>query len=430
MKRNIIMFVLVLALGGLAQAGVTYFSDDFEGYTTDADVTTAGWIILDTAAAIETSTWTVTNPGARANPATLDGSASTGNFMISDSDQQTGANPVDSGASHDLYTPSFSTLGGTTVWLHADVSAQLNNNGAAIFDVEVSTDGETWSNVFSRVAPGRISSNSATTRLPNNTNADGYFGRLDVDISGVAANQADVQVRLRHYEPNWDWWIAVDNVLIDNVAVPQGGSITVFSEDFSNGLGQMNVFSGQGNTGTETWHTTDKGGRYVPGTVQEQGVNRLGPHPGETPDFAIIDSDANPDPAEDEYLMTPTLDLLEMTEVFLHYKSETVVYSDTEAQDVLISLDGGNTFEATPIFDYLGGGLWDGGEEPFYAERIFDVSDIAAGQSQVVFAFRFKGTGNDYWWAIDDVMVTAVPEPATVALLALGSLGLIRRKRR
>jgi hypothetical protein len=314
--------------------------------------------------------------------------------------------------------------------LHADVSAQLNNNGAAIFDVEVSTDGATWNNVFSRVAPGRISSNGATTRLPDNTNADGYFGRLDVDISGVASNEADVQVRFRHFEPNWDWWIAIDNVLIDNVAAPQGGPITVFSEDFSSGLGQMNAFSGQGNTGTETWHTTDKGGRYVPGTVQEHGVNRLGPHPGEIPDFAIVDSDTNPDPAEDEYLMTPTLDLSSMTEVFLHYKSETIVYSDTEAQNVLVSLDGGSTFEDTPIFDYLGGGLWDGGEEPFYADRIFDVSDVAAGESQVVFAFHYQGSGNDWWWAVDDIMVTAVPEPATVVLLALGSLGLIRRRKR
>jgi len=325
---------------------VTFLFDDFEMYAVDAILAGLGWTILDTPEAIEGSTWTITNPAGRGNPATLDGSASTGQFLISDSDQQSESNPVDSGASHDISTPSFSTLGAMTVWLHADVSAQLNNNGAAIFDVDVSTDGGgTWTNVFSRVAPGRVSAEGATTRLPDNTNTDGYFGRLDVDLSAVAANQPDVQVRFRHFEPNWDWWIAIDNVLIDNVAPPQGGPVTVFSEDFSSGLGQMSVVSGQGNTGTETWHTTDKGGRYVPGAVGEHGVNRLGPHPNEHPEFAIIDSDADPDPNEDEWLMTPSLDLSGMAEVFLHYDSETVMSSGVSNQEVLVSLDGGSTFE-------------------------------------------------------------------------------------
>jgi len=388
---------------------VIFLFDDFEGYADDAGLTAAGWTILDTPTATEDSTWTITNPGGRANPPTLDGSASTGNFMISDSDTQSISGDQDNGASHDLYTPSFSTLGGSTVWLHVDVSAQLNNNGTAIFDVEVSTDGETWTNVFSCVSPGRGTSEPATTRLPDNTNADGYFGRLDLDLSAVAADSAAVQVRFRHYEPDWDWWIAIDNVLVDDVAAPQGGPITVFSEEFSNGLGQMEVFSGQGNTGTETWHTTDKGGRYVPGTVQERGVNRLGPHPGATPDFAIIESDTDPDPAEDEWLMTPTLDLSGMTEVFLHYESETVMSSGVWNQEVLVSLDGGSTFETTPIFAYTGGGLFDNGEEPVFAERIFDVSGIAAGESQVVFAFRYTGDGDDWWWAIDNVEVSGIP---------------------
>ena len=392
-----------------ATEGFVFLSDDFESYADDAELTAAGWTILDTAEAIEGSTWAITNPAGRPNPATLDGSASTGKFLISDSDQQSESNPVDSGASHDVSTPSFSTLGYTTVWLHADVSAQLNNNGAAIFDVEVSTDGGgTWTNVFSRVAPGRVSAEGATTRLPDNTNTDGYFGRLDVDLSAVAPNEPDVQVRFRHFEPNWDWWIAIDNILIDDVPAPQGGPLTAFSEDFSNGLGQMNVISGNGNTGTETWHTTDKGGRYVPGTVQEQGVNRLGPHPNEHPEFAIIDSDANPDPAEDEWLMTPVLDLTGLAEVFLHYDSETVMSGGVWNQEVLVSLDGGSTFETTPIFAYTGGGLFDNGEEPVYAERIFDVSSIAAGESQVVFAFRFAGDGDDWWWAIDNVEVSGV----------------------
>jgi hypothetical protein len=143
-------------------------------------------------------------------------------------------------------------------------------------------------------------------------------------------------------------------------------------------------------------------------------VNRLGPHPNEHPEFAIIDSDADPDPAEDEWLMTPSLDLSGFSDVFLHYDSETVMSDGVLNQEVLISLDGGSTFEAAPIFAYTGGGLYDGGEEPVFAERIFDISSIAAYKSQVVFAFRFAGDGDDWWWAIDNVEVSGEPLPEPV----------------
>ncbi|GAI58446.1 unnamed protein product, partial [marine sediment metagenome] len=46
-----------------------------------------------------------------------------------------------------------------------------------------------------------------------------------------------------------------------------------------------------------------------------------------------------------------------------------------------------------------------------FAERIFDVSGIAAGESQVVFAFRYAGDGDDWWWAIDNVEVSGIPIP-------------------
>jgi hypothetical protein len=156
--------------------------------------------------------------------------------------------------------------------------------------------------------------------------------------------------------------------------------------------------------------------------------------PGGQVAFAILDSDADPDPVEDEFLMTPLLNLSGMTEVFLHYKDETVVASAAKQTVLLMQESNGNAAPDVAdvilktIFDYNGGGLFDNGEEPFYHERVFGVPE-AAGLNNVFFAFRYQGQDN-WWWAVDDVKVTAVPEPATIALLCLGGLGIIGRKRR
>jgi hypothetical protein len=160
------------------------------------------------------------------------------------------------------------------------------------------------------------------------------------------------------------------------------------------------------NSGTETWHTTDKGGRYTLGQVSQQGVNRINHATADPdPDFAMLDSEMFPNPAEDEYLKTPALDLSGYGDVYLHFSSETLLSNGATAQEVLVSLDGGSSFQSTPIFDYRAGGLFDSEEEPFYAERIFKV-DAAAFRSNVVFAFRYASGGGAGWWAVDDIMVT------------------------
>ena len=406
--------VTVTAAPGIPEDPVVFFSDDFNSYTTDVDVAAVGWRMTDTPTAVETATWTVTNPGGRDNPPKADGAPSTGHFMVSDSDDADGDNPPDSAASHDMVTPSFSTKAakaiGSTVWLHANVCAQLNNNGQAVFDIDVSTDGGAdWTNVFRRVSPGRPVE-GATTIPPTVSNADGYFGQLNVDLSAVAAQQSNVRIRFRHYEPSDDWFIAIDDVVVDD-RQPMGSLAAIFEEDFSDGtLGSMVAVSLilPANTGAETWSTADKGGRYVQGAVSDRGVNRLmqtAPKlPGGLVQFAILDSDADPDPAEDEFLRTPPLDLSTYEDVCVQWSDECVVHSGA-IQDVLISLDGGTTFEATPIFSYNGGGLYDSGEEPFYVERIFRVP-AADEHSNVVFAWHYQSSGDRWWWAVDNVKVT------------------------
>jgi len=402
--------LVLIAQGSVPAFGqTTYFSDDFESYTTDADLETAGWQFVDENDPTGIAPWTVTNPHPRANPPTLDGTPSTGNFMISDADHYSGEDLMDSGMSRDLWTPSISISSGE-VWLHVDASIQLNNNGTAVCDIDVSTDGgSNWTNLFRRIAPNRGIEVPATTLLPDNTTCDGFYGHLDLDLTSAVTGASSIIIRFRHFEEHWDWWVAIDNVVVDNVAPPLGGSATIFSEDFSDGtLGAMTV-TGL-NTGTETWHTTDKGNRYNLGTVSQQGVNRINHATGDSePDFAMLDSETLPNAAEDEYLKTPALDLTGYGEVFLHFNSETLLSSAATAQEVLVSLDGGSTFLPTPIFDYRAGGLFDSEEEPFYAERIFKV-DAAAFRPNVVFAWRYASTaGGAGWWAVDDIEVTGNP---------------------
>ena len=449
MKRTLTVLTIAImasavALPDAVQA-TTFLSDGFEAYTSDADLTAAGWAIVDANSPIETSTWTITNPGARINPPTSNGTASSGNFMISDSDTQSGSNTTDSGMSHDIWTPSFSTAGSSgDVWLHADTSAVLNDNGAAILFVDVSTDaGDQWNTVFERIAPGRGTDEAATTFLPDNTNADGFYGRLDVNL-GAVGGQDEVRVRIRHYEPSFDWWIAVDNVVVDDVApLSSGGATTVFSEDFSSRtLGGMLVDTITAG-GELTWTTLDGTGsdeRYIPGTVAGHNVNRL-MHPapkggaGNELEFAIIDSDRNGQ-TTDDYLMTPVLDLRGQAEVFLSFDSEGA--QGDGAMEVLLMQDvgGDGPDRGDPvlsvIIDYKGG-LHDTNEDPLYAQRIFEVPG-AAGLSNAFFAWRW-GSEDDWWWAVDNVQVTAnpVPEPSTFAvalLLGLGAVGCSFRKRR
>jgi hypothetical protein len=388
-------------------------ADDFEDYATDVDLELAGYFLVDdvpdpVGRPGELATWTVTNPGLRGNPPTFDGRPSTGKFVISDSDAADGDNGAPgSGNSNDLWSPSFSTAGKSRVWLHMDVSAQMNNNGKVVFDVDVSTDGGAcWTNLFRQVAPSRVEA----APLVDTTNADGFFGRLEVDLSSVA-DRPDVRFRVRSFEPSDDWWIAVDNVLVDDIPPPGPGSATILSEDFTSGLGLMTAVSlvAPPNTGTETWTTAEKcvpprsivtAGGVFP-IYDGRGVHRL------TPPYAIIESECDPDPVEDEYLVTPVLDCSELSEVFLQYKSETVVQTGA-VQQVLLSLDGGTTFEPAPVFSYNPGGLFDSGEDPFYAARAFKIP-AAAGEPRVLFAFRYTSAGNQRFWAVDDIVVSGTP---------------------
>jgi hypothetical protein len=53
------------------------------------------------------------------------------------------------------------------------------------------------------------------------------------------------------------------------------------------------------------------------------------------------------------------------------------------------------------------------------------------GASSMVLTFGLFDAGNDWWWSVDNIAVTAVPEPSTLAMSLVGLLGvalLLRRR--
>lgn len=389
----------------LSTGDVRHF-DDFNNYADDNQLALEGWAIRDVNLPLEDSAWTVTNPLSRVNPPRFDGTQTTGGFVISDSDfgGATNQNPIGSGMSHDLWSPAFDCTSMSQVHLHAAVSAVLNNNGQAVFDIDVTVDGgATWTNLFRRVAPMRTTS----PPVASVDNADSYFGAVHVDLTEQAAGQSSVRVRFRHFEPNWDWWIAIDDFLIDDVDGDAGGSeVLLESEDFSGGIPVEWTVQATNAGSFNTWNADDPCLRSIVNNnngnfpyLDGRAVHRLGDA------FAILDSDCNPDPSENERLVTPVVDCSGQSRVFLHFSSEYLPYFE-DVPSVLVSLDGGDTWEPEPIYVLADDALFVPGEDPMFGELVFE-EPRAAGESQVAFAFSYVSPGNQWWWAIDDVSITA-----------------------
>jgi hypothetical protein len=388
--------------------GPRLFFDDFEAYDDDRELVQAGWEVRDVGAPVEDASWSVRNPARRANPPTLSGQPSNGKFAMSDAaygPEPAVTNAAGSGVAYELWSPSFSTVGASQVWLHFDAAAQLNNNGDAVFQVDISADGgATWRNVLERVSPGRT-----LEPLPVfDDNADGLFGRVHLDLSAVAANRPAVRLCFRHLEPTRDWWIALDNVLVDQVPADPGTVEVLPVQSFAPGIpSNWLKVNGPGSDTQATWSSEDacsislgSRGAAFPDGLDGRSLHHL------DLEFALTDPSCSAAVA-DEYLVTPALDLSGQGRVFLSFRS-AILPSLRARAEVLLSLDRGDTFLPPPVFSCNTGALTVSEEEPYYNEMVIEVP-AAAGRTNVAFAFHYQGLGGGTWWAIDDVAVTGVP---------------------
>lgn len=415
-----------------ANAQVAYF-EDFNGKST-ADLESAGWVFEVVNGAEDNDATAITvefgmDRTRDQNPVGPNGLPTTGEYLMSDADRFGDGDQnldIDSGQSYDATTPSIDCSGLSQVLVSADLSVILNNNGSAVFMIDVSVGGGEWITKETRVAPSRfpgetfaddrvIRDEDPFKAVPGKDgNMGAIHGRHYIDITAEAAGQSDVRLRFRHYEEDWDWWIAIDNLEVSSNAIPQGSEVVYGPITFDSDLDGLTV-AGDVAIGDPFAH---KDAHFVAGdpsadpdyiVYSENGgeqrhldgrsLNRLagqgyaiflglGEGLSLAGDFSTLD--------------TPSIDCSAFTEVYYYAWVEFLSEPNMPCA-IQVSTDGGSTFEDLYV---TASGLRL--REDAYAMELYLPVPQAAGQSNVVFRAQAEvlADGAQAFFAIDDITVT------------------------
>lgn len=394
--------LLALALAGLHTGNgwaATYFQETFETYADDAAVTAGGWTINDNSPASEAD-WTITNPGGRPVPF-----GGTGKFMVSDDDQ--GADGGD--VNEELITPAINLTAATTVWLHFATFSEPNDNGDTINNVDVSNDGgATWTTVWTSASPtvGAASTFDVDGITVIDGTSDGRSQPVHKNITSLAAGKASVKVRFHHLNATDDWYWTVDNVVVDDQPPFAGGADVLlatetFEADPFPPTGWEIIRQSPNLDGNNPWLRDDVTVRNAGGISGNNTANRIGPD-----HFAILDSDMNPDAdPEDEILRTPIINATGYAKLYLHFDSEIKFNVGKTIADIEVSGDGGTSWSTLYSYDYRTSPTYYRSGEVYYDDFVLDAS-VAAGSATLTFRFRYRGNGDEWWWAVDNVKVT------------------------
>lgn len=127
------------------------------------------------------------------------------------------------------------------------------------------------------------------------------------------------------------------------------------------------------------------------------------------------------------YALTPSVDLSTILPGTARIAFDSFWRNETTQMGrVEVSYDGGSTFNT--LKTYNSAALGDG---VIIDERVDLAVDNPASGS-MVFRLAYTDASNDWWWAVDNVTVSAsaVPEPSTIALglAGLAALALLRRR--
>jgi len=410
------------------------FKDDFDDYGDDDNLVAVNWTVEvegDPANPLANAAWTVTNPGRRGNPPTLNGRPTQGQFVISDAraarTMQNAPEDPPGLVSHNLVSRPFDCdIITGEVWLHFDTVVKFGVAGNASFDVDVrdvSPGGaEDWLTVFQRVARAR----SGAT-LDNTGNR---IGRVDIDISGALTDRRDIQFRFRFVQPTTDCWTAVDNVFVNatrGIAAVTPQTTILLEEDFVGGYpegcvpasGDWRACSLKQHIGEDTWNTSDPCTRSLRDrqlTVADGKVDDATSMEGK---FSMMDSHCGPAHAEEELLITEPIDCTGFVEVFLVLKEE--LFWREAVQEILVGIvrsDGGREFDPCPVYTYNNSLRSDLAKANSFSREMGFPARFAIGKADVIFAFLFQTTaGGKGWWAVDDVIVWGSESPGDLKFI-------------
>jgi hypothetical protein len=164
--------------------------------TFDSGSTPAGWTVVNNGSDCD---WRFDNPGGRTNQ-----TGGTGGFAIADSDYCGSGGFMDT----ELRTPAMNCSAMSSVALQFNYD-YYNLSDTADVDVSVN-GGDSWTNVWTR---------SSSDRGP---------AQSSIDLTSIAAGQANVMVRFRYYDAYWAWYWQVDNVkVVGTCTAPATGGIIV-----------------------------------------------------------------------------------------------------------------------------------------------------------------------------------------------------------
>jgi hypothetical protein len=166
--------------------------DDFEDAATwaglgDPDVTTDQWVVTTGPGAHTGGEWTRAASGSQGQPA-----GSTGFFAVADSDEPGSGSTT----STVLWSPVINMVTVDTGTVTLEFDAYYNSiQDDEYADVDV-FDGSTWQNVIHWT----------------DTDIDAH---QSIDVTSLALGNPDFRVRFSYQDATWDWWFAIDNVVID-----------------------------------------------------------------------------------------------------------------------------------------------------------------------------------------------------------------------
>jgi hypothetical protein len=431
----------LLILSGLivCPSGVctVYFSENFDSYASTAALTAGGWALENTQQIfntegdtqggganggflLENANWYLAAEVNYPNPPTRNGSKTTGQKILSDSAASPNNDSGDYLSGYAITTPAFNCATAAQVILHLSLDALLNNVSGSVFEI-YAFNGTQWSLVFTRISPERQSIlwPPGDTHVATSANADGFYGVLDLDLTSAAAGHSQVQLRFINRGNSDDWWIQIDDILVDDQEYGVAETVGLFGpEDFAGPLGSLPAgWSRTTQCGDNPWQVGDLSRHYslAPGGIGSYASGR-GVHRLDTT-YAILDSDKDPDTCPDnEVLESPLIDCSGYSQIFLHFDSETVPQG-TSLRVELTANGGGSWAEVWTYDNREPNGF---GEEPCFASHILPLPGAGAA-SQVRVRFVYEGTGHTGFWAIDKVALRgrqAIPADPSASVRA------------